>query len=96
MDGFDAVLRAAQRGDEWAVAVLYRDVRPGLARFLEAREPRAAQDLEGEVWLAVAQGLARLEIVGEIGRQCRRSRRKSSHASTITVSSPAPIITPRR
>ena len=59
VDGFDAVLRAAQRGDDWAVAVLYRDVRPGLARFLEVREPRAAQDLEGEVWLAVAQGLAR-------------------------------------
>jgi RNA polymerase sigma-70 factor (ECF subfamily) len=59
VDGFDAVLRAAQRGDERAVAVLYRDVRPGLARYLESREPRAAQDLEGEVWLAVAQGLAR-------------------------------------
>jgi RNA polymerase sigma-70 factor (ECF subfamily) len=26
---------------------------------LEVREPRAAEDLEGEVWLAVAQGLAR-------------------------------------
>jgi RNA polymerase sigma-70 factor (ECF subfamily) len=59
VDGFDAVLRAAQRGDEWAVAVLYRDIRPRLARFLEVREPRAAEDLEGEVWLAVAQGLAR-------------------------------------
>ena len=59
VDGFDAVLRAAQRGDERAVAVLYRDVRPKLARFLEVREPRAAEDLEGEVWLAVAHGLAR-------------------------------------
>jgi RNA polymerase sigma-70 factor, ECF subfamily len=59
VDGFDAVLNAAQRGDDWAVAILYRDVRPRLARFLEVREPRAAEDIESEVWLAVAQGLAR-------------------------------------
>jgi RNA polymerase sigma-70 factor, ECF subfamily len=59
VDGFDAVLSAAQRGEDWAVAVLYRDLRPKLARYLEVREPRAADDLEGEVWLAVAQGLAR-------------------------------------
>ena len=59
VDGFDAVLNAAKRGDEWAVAVLYRDIRPRLARFLEVREPRAAEDLEGEVWLAVAKGLTR-------------------------------------
>ena len=56
---FDEVLAAAQLGEEWAVAVLYRDLQPRLARFLEVREPRAAQDLEGEVWLAVAQGIAR-------------------------------------
>lgn len=56
---FDAALAAAQRGEEWAVAALYRDVHPRLARYLEVREPRAADDLEGEVWLAVAQGLAR-------------------------------------
>jgi RNA polymerase sigma-70 factor (ECF subfamily) len=56
---FDEVLAAAQLGEEWAVAVLYRDVHPRLARFLEVREPRAAQDLEGEVWLAIAQGIAR-------------------------------------
>ena len=59
VEGFDAVLSAAQRGDDWAVAILYRDVRPRLARFLELREPRAADDLESEVWLAVAQGLVR-------------------------------------
>jgi RNA polymerase sigma-70 factor (ECF subfamily) len=58
-DGFDAVLRAAQEGDEAAVTVLYRDLHPRLSRYLNAREPRAADDLEGEVWLAVAQGIAR-------------------------------------
>jgi RNA polymerase sigma-70 factor (ECF subfamily) len=56
---FDAVLDAAQRGDERAVASLYRDLQPRLAGYLRAREPRAADDIEGEVWLAVAQGLTR-------------------------------------
>jgi RNA polymerase sigma-70 factor (ECF subfamily) len=59
VDGFDAVLSAAQQGEDWAVAKPVRDVRPKLARFLELREPRAAEDIESEVWLAVAQGLAR-------------------------------------
>jgi RNA polymerase sigma-70 factor (ECF subfamily) len=56
---FDAVLAAAQRGDDQAVAVLYRELQPRLAGYLRAREPRAADDIEGEVWLAVAQGLTR-------------------------------------
>jgi RNA polymerase sigma-70 factor (ECF subfamily) len=42
-----------------AVAVLYRDLHPRLLRYLSAREPRAADDLESEVWLAVAKGIAR-------------------------------------
>lgn len=58
-DDFDALLAAAQRGDDEAVAVLYRDLHPRLSRYLGVREPRAAEDLEGEVWLAVARGIAR-------------------------------------
>jgi RNA polymerase sigma-70 factor (ECF subfamily) len=58
-EGFEAVLAAAQRGEEWAAEVLYRDVRPRLARFLQVREARVADDIEGEVWLAVAEGIAR-------------------------------------
>ena len=58
-NGFDAVLSAAQQGDDRAVAVLYSDLHPRLFRYLGAREPRAAEDLEAEVWLAVAQGIAR-------------------------------------
>jgi RNA polymerase sigma-70 factor (ECF subfamily) len=57
--GFDALLTAAQKGDDQAVAVLYRDLHPRLFRYLLVREPRAADDLEAEVWLAVAQGIAR-------------------------------------
>lgn len=58
---FDAVLDAAREGADWAVAVLYRDLHPRLARYLHAREPRAAEDLEAEVWLAVAGQLHRFE-----------------------------------
>jgi RNA polymerase sigma-70 factor (ECF subfamily) len=58
-DGFGAVLAAAQEGNEDAVVLLYRDLHPKLLRYLCAREPRAAEDLEGEVWLAVAHGIAR-------------------------------------
>src|SRR6476469_7993014 len=57
-DGFDAVLAAAQRGDEQAVVELYRDLHPRVSAYLRAREPRAAEDIEGEVWLAVATRLA--------------------------------------
>jgi RNA polymerase sigma-70 factor (ECF subfamily) len=56
---FVAVLAAAQQGDDWAVAVLYRDLQPRLSRFLASREPKAAEDLEAEVWLAIAQGIGR-------------------------------------
>lgn len=56
---FETALAAAQRGEDDGVAVLFRDVHPRLARYLDAREPRAAEDLEGEVWLAVARGIAR-------------------------------------
>jgi RNA polymerase sigma-70 factor (ECF subfamily) len=60
-DGFGALLRAAQEGDDSAVASLYHDLHPRLIRYLAVREPRAADDLEAEVWLAVAQGIARFE-----------------------------------
>ena len=55
---FDEVLAGARLGAEWAVAVLYRDLHPRLVRFFRSQEPRDADDLVGEVWLAVAQGLA--------------------------------------
>jgi RNA polymerase sigma-70 factor (ECF subfamily) len=60
-DDFAGVLAAARHGQEWAVAALYRDAHPRLARFLGAREPRAADDIEGDVWLAVAKGIERFE-----------------------------------
>jgi RNA polymerase sigma-70 factor (ECF subfamily) len=56
---FEQRLAAAQGGDEHAVAALYRDLQPRLSGYLRARESRAAEDIEGEVWLAVAKGLTR-------------------------------------
>ena len=59
--GTEAVLRleasllaAARSGERWAVAELYHDVHPRLARYLRARAPQSADEVEREVWLATA------------------------------------------
>ncbi len=57
IDDFDEVLRAAQAGEDWAVAIIYHAYHPPLIRYLTWQEPPAAEDLTGEVWLAVAQHL---------------------------------------
>ena len=58
---FAEVLEAAQRGDERAVQWLFTQLQPRLLRFLVAQEPRAADDLAAEVWLAVAGRIAEFE-----------------------------------
>lgn len=58
---FPSVLAAARAGEEWAAAVLFGDLHPRLVRFLRSQEPRAADDLAGDVWLAVAAGLGSFE-----------------------------------
>jgi len=55
------VLAAAHAGEAWAAEVLFRDLQPRLLRFLRATEPRMADDLAGEVWLAIARGLRSFE-----------------------------------
>ena len=55
---FDSVLCAAQTGAEWAVDVLFREYQPALLRYLRASELRMAEDLAGEVWLALAPKLS--------------------------------------
>ena len=57
-ESFEAVLAAAKRGDDGAVAKLYRDLHPRLVRYLKARAPGAAEDIEGDIWLAVAEGIS--------------------------------------
>lgn len=58
---FPAVLAGARAGEEWAAEVLFIDLQPRLLRFLRSAEPRVADDLAGEVWLGMAQGLGRFE-----------------------------------
>lgn len=56
---FEVVLAAAQAGEEWALAVLYRRFQPALLGYLRSRRPRDAEDLAAETWIAAARGLKR-------------------------------------
>lgn len=58
---FDEVLIGAGRGDDRAVESLFRELQPRLLRFLHAQEPRVADDLAAEVWLAVAKGISQFD-----------------------------------
>ncbi len=54
---FGGVMVAAKAGDQRAAELLFLELHPQLVRFLRVSEPRMADDLAGEVWLAVARGL---------------------------------------
>jgi RNA polymerase sigma-70 factor, ECF subfamily len=56
---FENVLHAARAGADWALAAIYRDLHPGVLRYLRAQEPGEAEDLASEMWLDVASGLHR-------------------------------------
>jgi len=58
---FVDALAAAQRGDERAAQSLFVQLQPRLLRFLKAHEPRAADDIAAEVWLAVATRITQFE-----------------------------------
>jgi RNA polymerase sigma-70 factor, ECF subfamily len=58
---FPALLEAAGRGEHWGLTELFRAYQPPLLRYLRAQEPAMADDLAGEVWVAVARQLARFE-----------------------------------
>ncbi|HZM29033.1 MAG TPA: RNA polymerase sigma factor [Acidimicrobiales bacterium] len=51
------VVAAAGNGEHWALTELFRAYQPPLLRYFRAQEPRAADDLAGEVWIAVAGSL---------------------------------------
>jgi RNA polymerase sigma-70 factor, ECF subfamily len=53
-----SVLSAASEGEHWALTALFRAYQPALVRYLRAQEPGVADDLAGEVWVAVARGLS--------------------------------------
>jgi RNA polymerase sigma-70 factor, ECF subfamily len=53
------LLAAAISGEQRALAEIFRAYQPRLLRYLRAQEPGMADDLDAEVWLAVARGLGR-------------------------------------
>ena len=54
---FPEIVVAARSGETWAAEALFIDLQPRLLRFLRSAEPRQADDLAGDVWLAIARGL---------------------------------------
>lgn len=58
---FQHVLDGAKAGEDWAVEALFTDLQPRVLRFLRSTEGRVADDLAGEVWLAMARGIATFE-----------------------------------
>jgi RNA polymerase sigma-70 factor (ECF subfamily) len=57
-DGFSNVLSRAAAGSSDDFAVLYRDINPGLMRYLGVVAQEQAEDVAGETWLAVVKNLA--------------------------------------
>jgi RNA polymerase sigma-70 factor, ECF subfamily len=56
-EGLDAVVRAAQRGDEAAFRLLYRTQQPALLRYLRVLVGEDAEDVASESWLQIARDL---------------------------------------
>src|SRR5215211_4437073 len=56
---FPAVLAAAQRGDQQAFAVLWRELQPAVLRYLRVAAPAVAEDLAADTWVSVIRGLER-------------------------------------
>jgi RNA polymerase sigma-70 factor (ECF subfamily) len=58
---FEVLLEGTLANDPEVAAAFFRRFHPVLSRYLRAREPRHADDLEADVWLAVAAHLDRFE-----------------------------------
>jgi RNA polymerase sigma-70 factor, ECF subfamily len=56
---FQAVLAAAQGGDEGAFSALWRDANPALLRYLRVIAPEVAEDVAADSWVHVVRGLDR-------------------------------------
>lgn len=85
---------AVRSGDQRALETLFNDLHPRLLRFLRAGEPRFADDVAGEVWLAVARGLG--TFVGDLDdfRSWVFSiarRRLADHRRTATRRATSPV-----
>lgn len=56
-DNFEALLRAARTGDEWAWRALYAEFAPALLGYLRAQRAAQPEDVLGEVMLQVVRDL---------------------------------------
>ncbi|MEU4691037.1 RNA polymerase sigma factor [Actinoplanes sp. NPDC023714] len=61
----DAVVRAAQAGDENAFRQLYRLQQPALLRYLRVLVGEDAEDVASEAWLQIARDLRRFKGDGD-------------------------------
>lgn len=59
--GLDDAVRLARAGDRAALTELFRAFQPRLLRYLRVHEPRMADDLASDTWLAVAQRIGDFE-----------------------------------
>ena len=60
-EDFQAVLRAAQLGQEWGFAALYRGLNGRILRYFAARAADNAEDLAAETWIGAARNLRSFE-----------------------------------
>lgn len=58
---FRGTLNAAKRGDEDAFALIWKEYKPGLLRYLRVRSGSVADDLAADTWLRVARALPTFE-----------------------------------
>jgi RNA polymerase sigma-70 factor (ECF subfamily) len=56
---FGDALDAARRGDDRALAALWRELQPALLRYLRAVDAGAAEDIASDTWLEVTRRLDR-------------------------------------
>ena len=60
-EDFAALLLAAQRGEEWAFAALYRGLNARILRYFASRAPGSAEDLAADTWMGAARNLRSFE-----------------------------------
>jgi RNA polymerase sigma-70 factor (ECF subfamily) len=58
---FPQVLESARSGEDWAIAVLYRDLHPRVVAYLRHRCRDEAEDVAQETWMDVARAIVRFQ-----------------------------------
>jgi RNA polymerase sigma-70 factor (ECF subfamily) len=54
---YESIIQAARTGAEWAWTAIYRDLAPGVLRYLRAHGAREPEDVMGEVFVLVVRNL---------------------------------------